>query len=121
MNPQIHSTQRFEFGFPELDTLLLVENDGDEIVVRATRNTFSAKDKACFIRHLASEGFIPSRLRWASGLDSEWPEIRWVVDSSWVRVPAVVKARSRRFMTRLLLGAGLFWAAMIAVVLLWRR
>ena len=51
--------QSFDFYLPLLDTLVRVERSGDQIVIRATRDTFSAACKASFIRELAAEGFIP--------------------------------------------------------------
>ena len=35
----------YEFYFPDLDTLVLVESAADDVSIRATRNTFSRQRK----------------------------------------------------------------------------
>jgi len=47
--------RRYEFGFPYLDTSVLVETDADEVVIRITRDTFSPERKAAFVRELIAE------------------------------------------------------------------
>lgn len=109
----------FEFGFPYLDTLVLVEDYGDSVDIRATRDTFSDRRKTAFIRELAAEGFIDDSYQWftLAGPESYFG-VRWRVDFSWLQLPAVVLARARRFMVRLLLGGFLLWATLIACLVL---
>lgn len=109
-NPQI-----FEFSFPQFDTLLRVEALDSQIVIRATRDSFSEQRKLSFIRELASEGFIRDELRWFSDerLRAD-PGILWVVDYSWLSLNPRLLARSRRFMIGFISVALLGWLAMMA-------
>jgi hypothetical protein len=109
----------FEFCFPRLDTLVQVEETDGEVVIRATRDTFSEERKLSFIHELAEEGFIPDRYRWfalasyrgASG-------VCWLVDYSWLKLDEAMLARTRRFMVRILSSAALLWLVMMASLLL---
>ena len=58
------TSQRYEFSFPDLDTLVQVEERAGAVLVRATRDTFSSARKEYFIRELAAEGFIPDEFQW---------------------------------------------------------
>ena len=58
MNSTLTRPERYEFCFPEKDTLVLVEVVGNGVTVRATRDTFTEQRKASFVRELAAEGFI---------------------------------------------------------------
>jgi hypothetical protein len=105
----------FEFAFPRLDTLLLVEVADGAVTIRATRDTFSPQRKACFIRELAAEGFIPEEFRW---LQLEEPQsfhrgVRWLVDFSWLSVDGSRFDRTRRGMTRLV---GVAFLSMVLLV-----
>ena len=117
MRPKIHSDRCFEFYFPDLDTLVLVEDAGDRVIIRATRNSFSDRRKAYFIRRLAAEGFIPDHFQWTSSLNSEWSQIGWFVDTSRVRAHKGDTVRTRRFMIRLLASMALIWLGIMAAVL----
>jgi hypothetical protein len=108
----------FEFYFSDLDTLLQVEESDGTVVVRATRDTVSERRKQCFIRELAAEGFIPDSYRWFLLASSEsFRGVRWVVDTSWVKLSEVVTIRVRRFMMRLFLSATLLLAIMTALIM----
>lgn len=108
----------FEFYFPVLDTLVLVEELDGAVVVRATRDTFSERRKHCFIRELAAEGFIPDSYRWFSLAGAEsYRGVRWLVDISWVKLSEAVTVRARRFMMRLFLSASLLSVAIMAALL----
>src|SRR5436190_11491087 len=87
-----------EFSFPHLDTELRVEETDRQVIIRATRDTFSLERKLSFIRELAAEGFIPDELRWFSDqrLRAE-PNVQWIVDQSWLSLSPRVLARTRRF------------------------
>ncbi|HAM73882.1 MAG TPA: hypothetical protein DCM86_19805 [Verrucomicrobiales bacterium] len=120
MQTQKTSPKQFEFYFSQSDTLILVEDLGDEVVVRATRNTFSPERKLSFIHELASEGFIPESYRWFSGFsDTSMQKVSWVIDGSWLRVNPKVTARATRFTLGLVGGAALLWGGLMAL-LLWR-
>jgi hypothetical protein len=112
-----NSTGQFEFCFPQLDTLILVEELATEVVIRATRNTFSEQRKIYFIRELAAEGFISDNYRWVTGFDSfSWLRVHWLLDASWLEPCQVQIARSRKFMIRLLAFTALLWLAMMTAL-----
>jgi len=106
--------KKFEFYFPNLDNLILVENleDGG-VVIRATRDNFSGERRLYFIRELATEGFIPDCYQWWNDSVSG---ITWVIDISWLKIPRVWTLRSRKFMVRLLILSALFWLATMRVI-----
>ncbi len=109
----------FEFWFPQFDTLVLVEEAGEDVVIRATRDTFTEERKIAFVHELAAEGFIPDGCRWCTRLDKQHdPKVHWIVDYSWLELNKEMLARTRRFVIRLLIfGAGL-WMLMMAALFL---
>jgi hypothetical protein len=112
--------ETFEFCFPNLDTIICVENRPDEVVIHATRATFSEERKAYFIRELAAEGFIPVDYKWF-GENSPFsgnPVVRWLVDCSWWKPSATAEAGTRRFMIRMLIGSALLWLLLMTGVIL---
>jgi len=111
-----HGPRCFEFHFPKLDTLALVEVHSTAVVIRATRNTFSEQQKICFIHELAAEGFIDESYQWFTGFgQGPFLAVRWLVDFSWAQLAATFVTRTRRFMLRLLLSAVLLWV----ILLIW--
>ena len=106
---------QYEFCFPRLDTLVLVEQTDDQVVIRATRDTFSDRRKIFFIRELAVEGFISEDYQWFSGY-SDWPvsSVSWLVDHSWLGANSNLTRRTNRVMARLIIGASLLLLAMIS-------
>lgn len=106
----------YEFSFPMKDTLILVENHADEVIVRATRDTFTEAQKASFIERLGAEGFIPSTCHWGQPLGYQGhdePDVRWVIDYSWLKLTEEILAPSRRFMIRLFAGAAVLWLILL--------
>lgn len=81
--------------------MILVENHGDSVSIRAVRDNFSERRKALFIHELAAEGFIPDEFQYFTNTDaSALLGVRWVIDGSWIRVPAaVIKASYERCVT----------------------
>ncbi|MDB6018959.1 MAG: hypothetical protein JWR19_3448 [Pedosphaera sp.] len=117
MSTQKVLTKQYEFCFPQLDTLVQVEESSAEVVVRATRNTFSEQRKIYFIHELAAEGFISDHYRWFTSFDSfSWLRVYWLLDASWLRPCQVQIVRSRKFMIRLLVSTTLLWLAMLAAL-----
>jgi hypothetical protein len=109
----------FEFYFPSLDTLVQVENLAGEIIIRASRNTFSEERKTCFLRELAVEGFIPDHYQWLAPAGREPAQgVRWLVDISCFRPDKALTAGTRRFMVRLLSSAALLWLMMMCFLFL---
>jgi hypothetical protein len=115
MKTHTHSNRSFDFYFPDVDTLALVEESQDEVVVRATRNTFSERRKTFFIRELAAEGFISDSYEKFPGFGSS-PRlnVRWQADISWLKSNKDHFARARRLLLRLFLSAALLWLALMA-------
>ena len=121
MRSQRVSQKEFQFYFPEMDNALLVEcaEDGS-VVIRATRDNVSARRKAFFIRQLATEGFIPDQYQWWGGDSMDGSRgVSWVVDYSWLRIPAKVKRRTNRFMRGLLVTVSLLWFVLVGGLVLW--
>ena len=116
---QKNLTKQFEFDFPHLDTSIVVEESEAEVIVRASRNTFSDRCKICFIHELAAEGFIPDSYESFSSFDgSDGLTVRWLVDYSRQRFNQVQAVRAREFMVRLLVFATILWLLMVAALFL---
>jgi hypothetical protein len=114
---QVH-TNEFEFYFPEVDTLVLVEDLGEGVVIRAALDTFSEPRKVCFIHELAAEGFISDDYKWFSSFASSSSfRIRWVIDKSWIKQNRLLAKRTNRLMLRLTAGAALLWMGIMAILL----
>ena len=111
--------RHFEFSFPGLDTLVLVEKLGDDVVIRATRDTFSAERKARFIRELAAEGFIPDDFRWSSpeGTNATG-QLRWLVDFHWLQPNKAMVRRTRHLLLGIFASAALLWSILMVLLFL---
>ena len=97
MRTQITGPKRFNLYIPDLDNHVLVENDGDEVVIHASRDNFSGQRKASFVRHLATEGYIPDCYEWFCEPRAEgFLNLRWVVDCSWSESDPRIERRARR-------------------------
>lgn len=116
MKPAVVDPPCYEFYFAQLDTLVTVENLPHGPIVRASRNTFSAERKACFVRELAAEGFIADQYRWDPAGVSE--DIRWVVDQSAFLPGAACVVQTRRFVHLLFGSAVLLWLLLMTGVIL---
>jgi hypothetical protein len=117
-----HQSRRhsFEFCFPKLDALLLVEETDGEVVIRASRNKFSDERKARFVRYLASEGFIPESYRFHPLAESgSFMGVRWMVDISWLKPDPALAANAQRSIIRVLAGGGLVWLLTMGCALRW--
>ena len=110
-------SRSYEFAFPDLDTLVMVQETEDELVVRATRDTFSERRKIHFIRELAAEGFVLDSYQWVCDFatSSRLP-VRWRVDASWLRIGEAQAARVHLFMIGLMLSATVLWLGMMATL-----
>jgi len=108
----------YEFCFLNLDyTLVQVVVTHDEVTIRATADLFTPERKLCFIRELASEGFIPDDYHWfpLAGVESYSRGVRWIVDSSWLKLDEALEARTGRWMRRYIAPMTLVWLLMIFV------
>jgi hypothetical protein len=110
-------TGHFEFCFPSLDTLLLVEVAEGDVTIRATRDTFSAQRKAHFVRELVAEGFIPEELKWfpVGEPQSFQRGVCWLVDFSWLGIDEAVVAWTRRRVVGFLCLATLSTALLVGL------
>jgi hypothetical protein len=108
----------YEFAFPQLDTLVRVEQNDNAVVIRATRDTFSPARKECFVHELAAEGFIDDDYQYYSAVATQpFRPLRWRVDHSWLTLDAGQVAATRRFVLRLLGAAALLWLALMVMIL----
>jgi len=97
----------FGFSFPHLDTAVEVELSETGVIIRASRNTFSEERKACFIRELVAEGFIPEGYRRRQ--PNSRGGVRWIVDPTQLVPRNAVVAPTGRFTLRLILSATALW------------
>ena len=118
MKTHLEEPGAYDFAFPRLDTLAAVESTADGVVIRTSRDTFSEERKAAFVRELANEGFIPEHHRWLhSGGGRLSSDVRWVVDPSWWMPGPELRARTSRFVARLIVSAALLWVALMVLLL----
>jgi hypothetical protein len=67
----------------DLDNHVLIENSAYGVVISATRDNFTDKRKAFFIRHLAAEGYIPDRYEWFSEpAEDGFFGVKWIAGAS---------------------------------------
>ena len=94
----------------DLDNHILVENHGGGVVIHASRDNFSEQRKASFVRHLATEGYIPDCYEWfCEPRAEEFFSARWVVDCSWSESdPQIERRARRRELGVILLGLAVF-------------
>lgn len=112
------TTRRFEFDYPILGTQVLVESFDDEVVIRATKDTFTEPQKQAFIRNLALEGFVSESLRWTyTGRGYSAVRVRWLVDGRWA-VASAATERPRRTMTRIVVVASIAWFLLMTAILI---
>jgi hypothetical protein len=109
---------RYEFHFPHLSTVLVVEVRGDEAIIHASRDSFSAQRKSSFIRELAAEGFIADEHRWYAldSYHSGHSGITWTVDQSWLRIDERALASTRSSMMKLVLVGTALLALMMGLL-----
>jgi hypothetical protein len=98
MKPPTAESQSYEFRFPQLDTMLKLEVQGDSAMIVASRNTFSRRRKELFVRELAAEGFISDSVAGSFGKDNDGQcgGIRWVLDEG-LALSDVFDVESERF------------------------
>jgi hypothetical protein len=108
----------FQFYFPDLDNIILVESHEDEsVTIRATKNNCPEERKLFFIQKLAAEGFIPDHYQWYSRCTDGSSGVLWIKDYSWLTRRPVAAPQTRRFMWKLFCAVGVLWIAMMRVVL----
>ncbi|EEF62838.1 hypothetical protein [Pedosphaera parvula] len=111
--------KRAEFYRRQPENHILVQNNKDDVLIRATHDNFSDQRKAAFIRELAAEGFIPDHYQWFSDPDaSNYLGIRWVVDSSWLQINNQIARKGEMLCGRALMVAAVLWVILVALVLM---
>ena len=119
MRAQKVLARNFQFYFPDLDNIILVECLEDETVtIRVTKDNVSERRKIFFVRKLAAEGFIPDRYEWYCGSTDDGSNgVTWIKDLSWLEIPKVITRRSTAFVCRLLIAACVLLGCMMRVLL----
>ena len=111
--------QKAELPLQNPKNLILVENNVDGVVIRAARDNLSDRDKACFIRYLAAEGFISDEFEsFGKSGSCRTTSITWVVEPNRARRQRSQLERVERFMIQLLISASALWLALFAFALL---
>ena len=111
--------QKAQLPLRNPNNLILVENNADGVVIRAARDNFSERAKACFIRYLAAEGFISDEFKsFGRSGSPHTTSIVWVVEQNWARRQHSRLERIERFMIQLLISASAVWLALLAFALL---
>jgi hypothetical protein len=101
------------------ENLILVENSEERVVIRATRDNFSEREKACFIRYLAAEGFISDEFEDFRKSGWHGTSIAWLVDQGWSKREPVHLQRVDRFMIQLFASASVLWLGQMAFAFLY--
>jgi len=111
MNPIIHQREnnspeplRFEFYFQEVDTAVLVQTKDDCVMIRATKDSFSDRQRERFVHELALEGFVDDRFCHFRAGDSG---VMWMVDRSWRQANEGKSARTSQIAARVGVCCGL--------------
>jgi hypothetical protein len=102
--------EKSELFLQRPENLIQVENADGNVIIRATRDNFSERRKAFFIRYLAAEGYIPE--------DFEEHPIIWAVDLGRGEHRNPLVQRTNRFMIRLFISASLLWLALMSLAFL---
>jgi hypothetical protein len=100
------------------DNLIIVENHVHRVLIRAARDNFDNARKACFIRYLAAEGYIPERFVGQGDSDTGPFPLRWVVDHSLARAVRSAHPPPVRQVLRVIVYAILLWLGLMAFAFL---
>ena len=116
MQTRYDAPKRTEIANSDPENLILIEDWGDHILIRAAHDSFSQRHKEFFVWHLIAEGFI------SDGYEMSWErgkfisnKIFWEVDDTWA-LTCENNPRTSAFMRKLILVALLFWVALIALL-----
>jgi hypothetical protein len=99
-----------EFSTHNPENLIIIENSGKVVIIRAAYDNFSPRRKAFLIRQLAAEGYIPDQFE--SYSEDEFcrlPGLIWTIDRSLLILSAEAIRHSTQFMQRLIMGSCLLW------------
>jgi hypothetical protein len=107
-----------EFSTHNPPNLIVVERDGETVLMRAAQDNFSARRKAFLIRQLAAESYIPDRYEEFSE-DAPIEGLTWMIDRSLMFVGSEATKRTRRIMQRVIAGGCLLWLLEITLAFWW--
>jgi hypothetical protein len=113
--------KEIEFVRHHPENFILVENEaGGTVLVRAARNNYSDRQKRAFIRELAAEGFIPDHLERISDPDFGGSPcgVHWVIDHSWMQIHSAVQRKATRAVVTMLLIGVLLWGLLMFLAFL---
>src|SRR5229473_5715027 len=114
----VASLKQYEFNSQQPENYILVENRQDGVVIRAARKNFSDERKSMFIREIAAEGFIPDHFQWFSDPDANgFTGVKWIIDSSWLRIHAAVRRESERRFFQMIGSATLLWLVVMGMIM----
>ena len=98
--------------------LVVIERDGESVLIRAAQDNFSARRKAFLIRQLAAEGYIPDEYeRFTEEAPVEG--LTWVIDRSLLFIGAEARKRTGRIMRRVIAGGCLLWLLELTLAFWW--
>ncbi len=113
MRTKVAYPERVKLSTARPQNLVVIENLDERVTIRAQRDNFSPREKACFIRYLAAEGFIPELYQWFTDSDAECSlHATWMVDDARVAVKRSSNKALRRIL-RLIGCAGLIWLVLM--------
>lgn len=103
----------YEFTTRRPDNFVEVEVSAEgDVAIRLARDNFTGPRKAAFVRHLASEGFIPDRFLFLS--DNELLGVAWEIDPDRL-APEEQRERDSERRARIILTACLLaWGVVLA-------
>ena len=111
--------EKAELSVLNPENLILVENSEDCVVIRASRDNFSEREKVCFIRYLAAEGFISDEFEGFRNSGWHGGSITWLVNPGWPKHERVHLRRVDRFMIQLFASASVLWLGQMAFAFLY--
>ena len=115
----------FQFTHHSPENALTVENYPGGVIICASRDNFSLRQRQLFIDYLATEGFIPDRYRSGSNQSDAATVVRvqWLVStrgSDAALQTATAARRTARFLIGLFAFVCLIWLLQLAVLFLTR-
>ena len=100
------------------ENLIIVENHANKVVIRAARDNYSERRKTCFMRYLATEGYIPDYYQWLGDRERPLCGLDWVADGSLLKDQSSETSQPLRQVLRVLFCAGLLWLALMSFAFL---
>jgi hypothetical protein len=110
--------EKAELSLLNPKNLIVVENSEERVVIRAPGKNFSEREKDCFIRYLAAEGFISDEFEHFRKSGWNGTSITWAVEQSRVKCESIRLRRADRFMIQLFISASVLWLALMTFAVL---